>query len=232
MYITITIDGTSGAGKSSVARTLSCRYNIPCLNSGAMFRTLAHKTITLFPEKHYSEINVKEILNAIESATFTLLYEDNTSVLLFNEEPLPSDIHTETIAEITSHIASYGEVRSYLRNIQRMIASTTHLIAEGRDMGTIVFPNASIKIFLTASIEERAKRRYYELKKHSSYVNYYEVLQQLIERDKKDSTRTESPLKPAHDALLLDTTNSTVDEILDAIQNYMMSKDISFNDAL
>lgn len=225
MYTTITIDGTSGAGKSSIAKTLSYHYKIPCLNSGAMFRMLAYSAMSHFPGKHYTEIAIEDIVCAIESATFSLLYEDETSTLLFNNSPLPKDIYTETIAEITSHIASYSEVRKYVRSIQRSLASNTHLIAEGRDMGTVVFPQASIKIFLTATIEERAKRRFHELQRDFPETQYYQVLRQLMERDKKDIMRTQSPLKPAKDALLLDTTNRSVEDVLGVIEEYIKTRE-------
>ncbi|MDE7469711.1 MAG: (d)CMP kinase [Desulfovibrionaceae bacterium] len=225
MYTTITIDGTSGAGKSSIAKTLSSCYRIPCLNSGAMFRMIAYTATSHFPTKHYTELSIEHIIDIIQSARFTLLYEDDMSTLLCNDTPLPREIYTEGIAEITSHIASYSEVRKHMRVIQRSLASNTHLIAEGRDMGTVVFPHASVKIFLTAELEERAKRRFEELQRECPDITYSQVIRQLMERDKKDTVRTQSPLKPAQDALLLDTTNRSVHDVLHVIQEYIKRKE-------
>lgn len=225
MFTTITIDGTSGAGKSSIAKTLSSLYKIPCLNSGALFRMVAYTTVAQFPKQHYTQIAIEDIIDILRSTTFNLLYEDDTSTLLYNNTPLPREIYTEAIAEVTSHIASYSEVRKYIRAIQRNLARDTHLIAEGRDMGTVVFPHASIKIFLTAELEERAKRRFHELQRDCPDIEYHHVVRQLMERDKKDTMRKQSPLKPAQDALLLDTTSRSVQDVLSVIQEYIRKKE-------
>lgn len=196
----IAIDGPSGSGKSSIAKIISKKLNIQHLDTGAMYRLLALKLIK--ENKEFDEGILENLSILIKGNTFYLDGIDVSSKIRENE-----------VSKKASEISKIKEVRDYMVALQRKIAGEQDIILDGRDIGTVVFPNAKVKIFLTASIEQRAKRRYLEDKS----ISYEKILYDMKKRDEQDSTRKNSPLKVADDAIVLDTTTMSIDEVTNKI---------------
>lgn len=196
----IAIDGPSGSGKSSIAKIISKKLNIQHLDTGAMYRLLALKLIK--ENKEFDEGILENLSILIKGNTFYLDGIDVSSKIRENE-----------VSKKASEISKIKEVRDYMVALQRKIAGEQDIILDGRDIGTVVFPNAKVKIFLTASIEQRAKRRYLEDKS----ISYEKILYDMKKRDEQDSTRKNSPLKVADDAIVLDTTTMSIDEVINKI---------------
>lgn len=198
----IAIDGPSGSGKSSVAKAIAKKLNILHLDTGAMYRMLGYK---LYKDNIAFE-NVNEVLKTlnidIKDGKF---YLDNIDV--------SEKIRENNISIYASNVSKIKEVREYMVDLQRKIASNKSVVLDGRDIGTVVFPNADIKIYLDASPEIRAKRRYLEDKKN----DFDKILKDIIKRDFEDMNRENSPLKKASDAILINTDNLSFDEVLDKI---------------
>lgn len=196
----IAIDGPSGSGKSSIAKKIADKLNIQHLDTGAMYRLLALKLIKENKEFEKSFLNNFNI--SIKGDKF---YLDNIDV--------SEEIRENKVSKKASDISKIKEVREYMVSLQRKIAGQQDIILDGRDIGTVVFPNAEIKIFLTASLEQRAKRRYLE----DNSISYEKILYDMKKRDEQDSTRKNSPLKVADDAIILDTTYMSIDEVTEKI---------------
>ena len=208
----IAIDGPSGAGKSTVARLLSKELGFEYIDTGAMYRALAYKAY-----KQNIDINETNIAELLETTNIT--YYDNKVFL--DGENVEDLIRNEVISKAASKISSLKIVREKMVEIQRNIAKNKNVVLEGRDIGTIVFPDAEHKFFITASLEERAKRRYEQLKLNNIEADYTNVINDMMKRDENDSTRKFSPLKPAEDAILIDTTNMDLNEVTKTIAQYI-----------
>lgn len=208
----IAIDGPSGAGKSTVARLLSKELGFEYIDTGAMYRALAYKAY-----KQNIDINETNIAELLETTNIT--YYDNKVFL--DGENVEDLIRNEVISKATSKISSLKIVREKMVEIQRNIAKNKNVVLEGRDIGTIVFPDAEHKFFITASLEERAKRRYEQLKLNNIEADYTNVINDMMKRDENDSTRKFSPLKPAEDAILIDTTNMDLNEVTKTIAQHI-----------
>ena len=196
----IAIDGPSGSGKSSIAKIISKKLNIQHLDTGAMYRLLAIKLLNEnleYDKSILSELNIK-----IQDNKFFLDAIDVTTKIRDNE-----------VSKKASSVSKIKEVREYMVDLQRKISGEQDIVLDGRDIGTVVFPNADIKIFLTATIEERAKRRAIE----DNSVSYEKILYDMKKRDEQDSTRENSPLKIADDAIVIDTTNMDIDAVTNKI---------------
>ena len=213
----ITIDGLSGAGKGTVSKMLCNELGWNILDSGALYRTLTH----LIEKKG---ISIKEFINKKEDylkdfeVTFTIGSLGEPVSVFLKDEDITNIIRTEEIAEKTSAFSSLKEIRDFIRPCQRAFKKPPGLIADGRDMGTVIFPEADLKIYLTAKLEERAKRRGIQLKRQGTKVNMRILLDELETRDKKDIKRELSPLKPAEDAFVIDTTKLNPEEVLKKIK--------------
>ena len=216
----ITIDGPSGAGKGTVAQMLALDLNWNILDSGALYRTLAF----FMNENDISLEQFDEKANEIKKmfkVSFDPGIPGEPVKVIFNKEDITSKIRTEEIAKITSTLAIEPKIREFIKPCQREFMISPGLIADGRDMGTVIFADAKYKIFLTASIEERAKRRQTQLKRHGLEVNMRSLLQELEERDKKDTEREHSPLVPADNSVIIDTSNLNPEGVVKKIKTYL-----------
>ena len=213
----VAIDGPAGSGKSTIAKLVAKKFNFTYIDTGAMYRMI---TLYLLENKiSFDNLDkIQKILNEINLD----MKEDK---FFLNNVDVSLKIREEIINENVSNVASIKAVRENLVNLQRKIASDKNVILDGRDIGTVVFPNAQVKIFLVASAEERARRRYNEFMEKKAEITYDEVLKSLKERDHLDSTRKESPLVKASDALELDTTNLKIDEVVNFISNEIEKRD-------
>ena len=209
----ITIDGPSGSGKGTISAMLAQRLGWRFLDSGALYRLVA-----LACQNHAIELDNTEAVVTI-AAHLDVQFDTRSSTtrILLEGEDVTDAIRTETVGNAASKVAAIPSVREALLGRQRDFLGEPGLLADGRDMGTVVFPDAQLKIFLTASAEERAKRRYNQLKDKGLDVNLSGLLNEISERDKRDSERAVSPLVPAADAVLVDSTGSGIDEVFQQV---------------
>ena len=216
----ITIDGPSGVGKGTLAKNLADELDWIVLDSGSLYRMVGYLSLNL-DTRDFSEI--REKINKEE--IFFKFIDKNSNISLFlGEDDLSEFIRNEEVAKLASEFAVLPEVRDYLFNIQRGFAAKGRgLIADGRDMGTIVFPEAKHKFFITASAEERARRRENQLKESGLSVNMRILQKRIEERDNKDSSREISPLIPAEDAVVIDSSNIGIYELKDKVLKLIRS---------
>ena len=216
----ITIDGPSGVGKGTLAKNLADELDWIVLDSGSLYRMVGYLSLHL-NTKDFSEI--REKIN--EEEIFFKFIDKNSNISLFlGEHDLSQFIRNEEVAKLASEFAILPEVRDYLFNIQRgFMDKGKGLIADGRDMGTIVFPEAKHKFFITASAEERARRRENQLKESGLSVNMRILQERIEERDNKDSSREISPLIPAEDAVVIDSSNIGIYELKDKVLKLIRS---------
>ncbi len=204
----ITIDGPSGAGKSSIAKEIAKRIGIIYIDTGAMYRTVGLYCLR-------NGIDTKDgsqVEQHLEDIDITIAYENNEQSVILNGENVTALIRTNEVSMAASDVAKIISVRMKLVELQRKLAENQNVIMDGRDAGTYILPDAEKKIFLTATAEKRAERRYLELDAAGQKVDYNEVLREIIKRDKNDSERTFSPLKKAVDAVVVDTSDMDFDE--------------------
>ncbi|NLM73595.1 MAG: (d)CMP kinase [Clostridiaceae bacterium] len=219
--IQIAIDGPSGAGKSTMAKLLAKRLGIMYLDTGAMYRALALKAIRMNIDTRDRE----RILDILPDVNIEIKYVDGTQRIFLDGEDVSDKIRTDEVSMGASNVSAIPEVRQKLVALQQKIASNENVVMDGRDIGTHVLPNAQVKIFLTASVKERAKRRYTELKEKGLLTKTLEELEKEIEiRDYNDSNRAASPLKKADDAEVLDTSNLSIEQTIEAILKIMEAK--------
>jgi cytidylate kinase len=212
----ITIDGPSASGKGTLAIFLAERLNWKILDSGALYRAFAYFSI--------SENDQRLIEQNLRKISFNIA--DNSIQVLFKNEDISGHLRTEETAIQASKISSLPSTREILLPIQRFFSETSNLIADGRDMGSVVFPNANLKFFLDAAPEVRAKRRYLELQKRGQEVNMHDLINDIVERDKKDRTRDLSPLIKTEDSILLDSTNLDQESILTEALQHIKERNI------
>lgn len=218
----ITIDGASGTGKGTVSQILATRLGWKFLDSGALYRVLA-----LAAQKHRVALDNEKALEVLaEHLDVQFIAQENKLPRVILEgEDVTDTIRTEAVGNAASIIAALPAVRASLLSRQRAFRETPGLVADGRDMGTVVFPDAELKIFLTASPEERALRRYNQLKERGISVNLSDLIKELRERDRRDQERTVAPLKPAEDAILIDTDRLSIDQVVERILSALESND-------
>lgn len=211
----ITLDGPGGSGKGTISRRLAQDLGWAFLDSGALYRLVALAAL-----KHGVALDDEPRLATVAAALdarFAVSAQGEPEVFLENQE-VGADLRTETCGDNASKVAALGAVREALLARQRDFARAPGLVADGRDMGTVVFPKAQLKIFLTASLEERAQRRYNQLKEQGLSANLDSLYRELAARDARDSQREAAPLKPAIDAIEIDTTGVSIEAVLDQIK--------------
>lgn len=212
----VTIDGPAGTGKSSVARTLAERLGFEFLNTGAMYRAVALACLErrIPPE---DEPRVSDM-----AASISIRFADNK--IFLDGRDVSDDIRWDEVTQAASVVASNPAVRQQLVELQRACGHGTNLVTEGRDQGTIVFPHAECKFFLTAAPEERAERRRKELSAQGRELTMEELLSQQAERDRRDETRACAPLKPAEDALRIDTSHLSLEAVVDELVRHVKQR--------
>ncbi|SHG86498.1 (d)CMP kinase [Ferrimonas marina] len=215
----ITIDGPSGAGKGTICQLLAAKLGWNLLDSGAIYRVLALAAL-----HHNVELDNEDAL-ALLAAHLDVQFQpsDEGVRVVLEGEVVSSEIRSQECANAASKVAALPRVREALLRRQRAFRQEPGLIADGRDMGTVVFPEAEAKIFLTASAEERAERRYAQLKEKGYDVSIDRLLGEIRERDDRDANRKVAPLKPATDALEIDTTGMNIDQVLDSVLAHVVA---------
>ena len=206
--INIAIDGHVGSGKSTLARGLAKKLGFNVFDTGAIYRGLACE----FKEKGYKSIDENTILDFISSVEVKIFFEGDVQHVVVNGHDHTPNLRREEISMLSAQISPFPKLREKVKDLQRHFAKEYNCIMEGRDIGTVVLPNADVKFFITASEEVRAQRRFDQVKDKPNSPSYQEILNDLRERDYKDEHRTIAPLKPAKDAIILDTSNMTLDD--------------------
>ncbi|ESR00028.1 cytidylate kinase [Stutzerimonas chloritidismutans AW-1] len=221
----ITIDGPSGSGKGTVAALLAGKLGWNFLDSGALYRLLAFAA-----RNHGVDLTNEEALKVLAEhldVQFGAARDGHGMIIILEGEEVTESIRNEQVGAGASQVAALPVVRTALLQRQKAFREAPGLVADGRDMGTVVFPDAPLKIFLTASAEERARRRYLQLKARGDDVNLASLLEEIRERDERDIQRAVAPLKPADDAVQLDSTTLSIDEVLQKILSEVADRDLA-----
>lgn len=221
MGINIAIDGPGGAGKSNVARAVAKQLGFIYVDTGAIYRAIGLKFVRT--GKSFTNENIISVLPGTE---LSLTHIDGEQHIIIDGEDVSSLIRTQEISSAASKVSAVPEVRAFLLDLQRDIARKNNVIMDGRDVGTVILPNAEVKIFLTANVEVRARRRHRELmaKGLETPDTFERVLKEVAERDKADSERATAPLKPAEDAVLVDTSDMDFEQSVQTVINIIRRK--------
>ena len=223
--ITIAIDGFSSTGKSTVARQLAKELGYVYVDTGAMYRAVALYAIrnSLITD---SSFNKGGLIAQLPEIYLNFVFDEKLgyAAIYLNGENVEEEIRTMEVSQYVSKVATVSEVREKLVSLQKMMGREKGMVMDGRDIGTVVFPNAELKIFMTASAEKRAKRRYLELQGNKQKVSYEEVLKNVEERDYLDTTRKDSPLVKAEDAVEVDNSEMGIDEQFEIILKLVKAK--------
>ena len=209
----VAIDGPAGAGKSTIAKAVSRELGWIYVDTGAMYRAMA----VFFLRKGIDPKNAEEISAAASEAFVTLDYADGAQQVFLNGENVTGELRTEATGNMASASSVYPAVRTKLVELQRKLAESRPVVMDGRDIGTVVLPDAETKIYLTASVEVRAERRFKELEEKGIKADITEIAKDIAERDYRDMHRETSPLKQAEDAVRVDTSDMTIPEVIDRI---------------
>lgn len=216
----ISIDGPSGAGKGSVAKGLSEKLDILNIDTGAMYRTLALYCI----ENNINVDDEKQIISILKDVDIYLQNENSLVKAFLNDIDVSHKIRTEQVGFVAAKVSSVLAVREYMREKQRAMAGSQNVVAEGRDIGSVVFPDADLKIFLTATVETRAERRYKDMLQKNKETTYEEVLEYIKQRDELDKTRKISPLIKTQDMVEIDNTNMSKEQVVDKVLELVREK--------
>lgn len=213
--IAVAIDGPAGAGKSTISKKVASDLGFIYVDTGAIYRALG-----LFCINSGTDIrDSKAVEKILPETDIRIVFFNNEQHILLNDKDVSEEIRTEQVSMAASVVSAIPEVRKFLLNLQRNFSKNNDVIMDGRDIGTVVLPNAQVKIFLTASAETRAKRRVLQLAEKGITEDYDKVLSDIKERDYNDSHRETAPLKPAEQSILVDTTDLTLEEAVKTIEN-------------
>ena len=210
----IAIDGTAGTGKSTVGKTIAAKLGYGFLSTGEMYRALAYKVFekNILPEDHDA------VLEAARQLHFTFARQPDASLKMYVDgEYLGAKLHLEEVGNVASRVSTNGEARRVLTEKMRDVGEDGGIVMEGRDVGTVVFPDAEMKFYLDASAQERAKRRVKQLQEAGEQPDYQKILKLIEERDYRDSHRAVAPLKPAEDAIVIDTSSLNLQQVVEAV---------------
>jgi cytidylate kinase len=205
----IAIDGPAGAGKSTVAKRVSQELDYMYIDTGAIYRTIALGLMS-------QQVNIEDAAQ-LEQALSNMTIDYKIDAIYLNQQCVTEAIRQEKVSQKTSEVSKYPAVRKFATHIQQQLSMNHHVVLEGRDIGTIVFPNADYKFFLTADATIRGKRRFEELKQKGIDVTLDQVVTSIMERDHQDTTRQHSPLKKSEDAVVIDTSDLDIDQVVDLI---------------
>lgn len=219
-YYNIAIDGPAGAGKSTIAKGIAKKLKFIYVDTGSMYRAAA-----LFMLKKGISVKDEDLVSkACKQVDISIEYIDGEQQVVLNGENITKEIRTEEAGKMASLVAKYRVVRYKMVELQKKLAATSNVVMDGRDIGTVVLPDADLKIYLTASTEERALRRWKELKNKGIASDIYAIREDIIKRDKQDMERELSPLRQAEDAVLFDSSDLTIEEVIDKIISLFKEK--------
>ncbi len=218
--INIAIDGPAGAGKSTIARSLAAKLGFIYVDTGALYRAVGVNAMRAGMDTK----NAEQVTSVLGDTKVSLRFVDGEQRVFLGEEDVSLAIRTPEASMAASNVSAIPAVREFLFDLQRNIAKENNCLMDGRDIGTVVLPEAQVKIFLTASAEVRAKRRYDELLAKGMKAEYNDVLEEMIQRDYQDSHRAIAPLKQADDAVLVDTSEMNLEQVLEALETIVKEK--------
>lgn len=216
----IAIDGPAGAGKSSIAKLVAQKLSFVYFDTGAMYRTIALYAL----EHQINPAREEDVVAVLDEIQITLSHEDGEQEIFLNGTNVSKDIRREEVGKNASTVAKYAAVRQKLVSLQQEIAADMDVIMDGRDIGTVVLPNAEVKIYLTASANVRAKRRYKELQEKGESCDLTQIEKDIIARDEQDMNREISPLRQAEDAVLVDSSDMTIEEVVNCLIDIIKKK--------
>ena len=214
MGFNIAIDGPAGAGKSTIARRTAQELSFIYVDTGALYRALA----VFLVDEGISPEDTEKVGEAVKSVKVSIAYENGEQQVLVNGKNVTSRLRAEAVGNMASRVSAIPAVRAALLDLQRDLAKAHDVLMDGRDIGTNVLPEAELKIYLTASVETRAERRYKELQEKGEKKDFSAIKEEIEKRDYQDMTRASAPLKQAEDAVYLDTSHMNMDEVVEAIK--------------
>lgn len=220
MGFNVAIDGPAGAGKSTIAKRLAKELNFIYVDTGAMYRAIGLYMLN----NNIDGADEEKVSQAVKDVNVSLQYKDGAQLVLLNDVDVSGKIRTEEVSAMASQTSAYKAVREKLLDLQRNMAAENDVLMDGRDIGTTILPNADVKIYLTASVETRAKRRYDEYVAKNIPCDFNEIAEDIKTRDHNDMTREISPLKKADDAIEVDSSDMTIDEVVETIKNICKEK--------
>lgn len=212
-FVSIAIDGPAGAGKSTIAKNVAKALNIHYVDTGAMYRTIAFHCLGA----NIDLLSHEAVVNQLKNLEVKVSYKQGAQHMLLNDKDVTESIRSSEVSDAASKIAVYPEVREYLVNLQQKLADSEDVIMDGRDIGTYVLPNADLKIYLTASVDKRAQRRYGDLLEKGHEANLEQIKKDIEQRDYRDMNREFAPLKKADDAIEVDTSDMNIQEVTDHV---------------
>ena len=215
MGYNVAIDGPAGAGKSTIAKRVAKELGFVYVDTGAMYRALA----VFFLKQGLKPEETEKIAEVCKNAEVTIVYEEGVQQVYLNGENVTALLRTEEVGNMASVSSAVPEVRAQLLELQRELARTKDVVMDGRDIGTNILPNADVKVYLTASVETRAKRRYLELQEKGIACDLAEIEHDIVERDTRDMNRPIAPLKQAEDAVYIDSSDMNIDQVTEAIKS-------------